>query len=147
MKDPLEEALEKLKPAEMPNDLMARLTALRPQPAKAPLWERLSRKWLLPVVAGACAGVVALTWLRNSDDPKPVTGPQLAHVAPIPFERSDYLVGARDVGVVVAPNQQPYRVIEVEWLEEDTIRASERGPGVRVETKRREIIPVRLEVF
>ena len=145
--DPLEDALEKLKPAEMPNHLMARLTALRPQPAKASLWERLSRRWLLPVAAGACAAVVALTWLRTADDPTPPPRPQLAHVASIPFERNDYLVGARDVGVVVAPNQRPYRMIEVEWLEEDTVRASERGPGLRVETKRREIIPVRLEVF
>jgi hypothetical protein len=66
---------------------------------------------------------------------------------PMPFEREDFLLGARDVGFLVGPNQRPYRVVEIEWLEQDTVRPSAQSPGVRVETKRREVIPVALEIF
>jgi hypothetical protein len=143
MNDPIEEALEKLKPAELPPALMARLTTARPQPAAArgDLW----RRWLLPLATGFCAAASVLAYLYRDEPPS--AAPRLAAAEPLPFERSDYLLGTSDVGVIVAPNQRPYRIMQIEWMEQDTIRASLSGPAIRVETKRREVIPVALEIF
>jgi hypothetical protein len=143
VKDPIEDALEKMKPAEMPDALMARLTAARPQPKErsASVW----RRWLLPLATAGCAAAAALAILKHTENPPtPVT---VATAEPLPFERNDYLVGVRDVGLMVAPNQRPYRVMEVEWLESNTVRANERGPAIRFDTKRRDVVPVALEIF
>src|SRR5688500_15375018 len=123
----------------MPPELMARLTAARAQVvAKEPASGGFWRRWLLPLAAGSCAAAVALVFLKRQDPPKPVH-PAIAASEPLPFEREDFLVGARDVGVLVGPNQRPYRVVEIEWLEHDTVRPSALGPAVRVETTRREV--------
>ena len=147
MKDPIEEALERLKPEEMSPDLMARLTGVRSRVVEAAsprgtFW----RRWLIPIAAGGCAAAIALTFLKRHEPSTPVH-PVMAASAPLPFERQDFLIGTRDVGMLVAPNQRPYRVVEIEWLEQDTVRPSERGPAVLVETTRREVIPVALEIF
>src|SRR5690242_17814118 len=113
-----------MKPAEMPDALMARLTAARPQPKEKSrgIW----RRWLLPLATAGCAAAAALAILKDTEK-QPVPAP-IAAAEPMPFERNDYLVGVRDVGLMVAPNQRPYRVMEVEWLESNTVRANERGP-------------------
>ncbi len=146
MKDPIENALEKMKPADLPPALMARLTAARPQaplPATGGV-AMLFRRWLLPLVAGACASVATIAFLQKSGDPVPTS---LSAALPLPMEHHDYLLTARDVGVVVAPDKRPFRIVEVEWLEQDTVRSSAGGAGIRVETKRREVIPVALDIY
>jgi hypothetical protein len=147
VKDPIEEALKKLTPDEMPPELMARLTAARsqlvePSAKRGGFWQR----WFLPLAAGGCAALVAFTWLKEqepSTSPKPLANA----AAPLPFERQDFLVGAREMGVLVGPNMRPYRVMELEWMEQDTVRPNERGPAVLVQTTRREVIPVAMEIF
>lgn len=147
MKDPLEEALKGMRPAEMPPQLMARLTAARPQPA-AKRAEGLWRRWFLPLATAGCAGAAALAFLQSTEGPQLPAAPPAAMIAEaLPFERHEFLVGSREVGVFVAPNQRAYRVMEIEWLEQDTIRAGQSGPAVRVETTRRDIVPVALEIF
>ena len=146
MKDPIEEALEKMRPAELPGALMARLTAARPQPGperkRAGIW----RRWLLPLATAGCAAALALMFLRKMDDPQ--TPPiAVAKAEPLPFERNDILLGTRDVGVMVGPNERPYRVMVVDWLEQDTVRAAINGPGIRMDTKRRDVVPLALEIF
>jgi hypothetical protein len=147
VKDPIEEALEKLVPDEMPADLMARLTAARSQVAGTPskeagFWQR----WVLPLAAGGCAALIAFFWLKQN--PLPAARISTASsTAPMPFERQDILLGTREVGTLVAPDQRPYRVMEIQWLEQDTVQPNGRGPAVLVETTRREIIPVALEIF
>jgi hypothetical protein len=64
-----------------------------------------------------------------------------------PYERNDFLVGLRDGGVMVAPDHKPYRIMEVDWSEEDTMRTKPDGSAVRVQTRRRAVVPVPLEVF
>ena len=146
MKDPIEEALEKMKPAELPDALLARLTAARPQPKPEKERGGIWRRWLLPLATAGCAAALALTVLRQFDDPQeqPTT---VAKAEPLPFERNDILLGTRDVGVMVGPNQRPYRVMVVDWLEQDTVRAAVDGPGIRMDTKRRDVVPVALEIF
>jgi len=142
MKDPIEEALEKLEPAPVSSPLMARLTAARPQKREhARFWTR----WLLPLASAACAGMLALTYLSDRDQPAKQRA--IAIAEPLPFARNDYLVGTREIGMFVAPDQRPYRVMEIEWLEQDTIASSLRGPAILMQTTRREVIPVALEIF
>jgi hypothetical protein len=88
---------------------------------------------------------LALTYL--SDGNKPAKQRAIATAEPLPFARNDYLVGTREIGMFVAPDQRPYRVMEIEWLEQDTIASSLRGPAILMQTKRREVIPVALEIF
>ena len=56
-------------------------------------------------------------------------------------------MSARPVGIVVAPNQQPYRIMDVEWLEYQTVRESANGPVLHTATTRRDVIPVALELY
>ena len=143
--DSIEKALAELKPAELPPQLMARLTAARPQAAKAEPrgLGALLLRWLLPLGVGACAAVAVLTFLQH-DAVKPAVAKRNA---PMPFESEERLVSARDMGVVNAPGNRPFRLVEVEWLVSDTVRPRESGPAVRVETTRREVIPVALEIY
>jgi hypothetical protein len=146
MNDPIEEALKRMKPSDMPDGLMARLTAARPQPAekKPAFWLR----WLMPLAAGATAAVMATMWLRHEPAVEKDAQPMIAAAkTSIPVERNDYLVAAREVGIVNVPNQTPFRVVEVEWLEQSTIRTAADGPAIRVETKRKDVVPVALEIF
>ncbi len=135
-----------MKPAELPDALLARLTAARPQPKPEKERGGIWRRWLLPLATAGCAAALALTVLRQFDDPQeqPTT---VAKAEPLPFERNDILLGTRDVGVMVGPNQRPYRVMVVDWLEQDTVRAAVDGPGIRMDTKRRDVVPVALEIF
>lgn len=152
-KDPFEEALQRMRPVEMPAHLMARLTAARPQARKQterPAWMGVLFRWLLPVAAGACVAVATFFWLER-DRPTVDSRGTVVAVAPeqeaLPMESADYFVGARPVGIVVAPNQRPYRVMEVEWIEHDTVPTGADGAALHTATRRRDVVPVALEIY
>lgn len=151
--DPFEEALKAIRPAELPSHLMARLTAGRPQgPEKAgqPGWSAALHRWLPPLATGACVAVATFFWLEGNHfsvgthRPVATVGPG-AEVTPV--ESGDYLVDARPVGTVVAPDQRAYRLMEVEWIEYETVRKGADGPDLHTATTRRDIIPVALDVY
>jgi hypothetical protein len=149
--DRVEEALKKLQPSELPPHLMARLTAARPQAAQQDSeagWRGIIFRWLLPLAASACVAVVTFFFLERN---RPAAGPDHADVAieqePQRVESQEFLVAARPVGIVVAPNQRPYRIMDVEWLEYETVRAGADGPLLHTATKRRDVVPVALEVY
>ncbi|MEO6740176.1 MAG: hypothetical protein ABIP20_07985 [Chthoniobacteraceae bacterium] len=151
--DPIEDALRKLRPAELEDSFMARLTATRSQvnsPEKKSAWRELLLRWLLPI--GTSAGVAVSTFAllehhrANVGHGNAPAGTASAD-APMPVESQDYLVSARPVGIVVAPNQQPYRIVDVEWLEHDTVRAGAGGSTLHIATTRRDVIPVALEIY
>jgi hypothetical protein len=52
-----------------------------PEPARATLGSWIRRWWFVPVTAGACAAVAAVTLLRESVPPTPA--PQVAKVDPL----------------------------------------------------------------
>ncbi len=165
MSDPIEDALSRMKPAELSPELMARLTAARarvaPQEEKSrgrSAWSIFVTRWLLPAV-GCAAVAVATVAVLNSDHPgqqpqiladNPVP-PSMTlppgQDGPLPFDIEDRLVGAREVGLVVAPNQRPIRIMEFDWLQSDTLKPGDGGSAVRVETTRRQVVPVSLEVY
>jgi negative regulator of sigma E activity len=150
--DPIEDALRKLRPAEFESALMARLSAARPCKEtlqKKSAWREVLLRWLLPLATSACVAIATFLFLEHNRTPdthesKP-DGTALADAPPV--ESQDYLVSARPVGIVVAPNQQPYRIMDVQWLEYETVRASANGPALHTATTRRDVIPIALELY
>jgi len=151
--NPIEDALGKLRPAELDPALMARLSAARPRretQGQKSAWSGMLLRWLLPLAASACVAWMTFFLLEhnradnaNGAEPKDVA----SAAAPLPVESQDYLVSARPVGIIVAPNQQPYRLMDVEWLEYQTVRAGANGPALHTATTRRDVIPVALELY
>ncbi len=151
--DPIEDALQKLRPSEIEPSLMARLSAARPRneaPEKISAWREVLLRWLLPVATSACVavGTFAVLERRRAHEPRDTPGSGGASAgSPVPVESQDYLVSARPIGIVVAPNQQPYRIMDVEWLEHETVRTDADGRAHHTATTRREVIPVALEIY
>lgn len=167
MNDPIEDALSRMKPAEMPSSLMARLTAARSQVAAQPkaaasaksAWLNFLNHWVLPASVCAAVAVATVAWLDSgkppgggtgliAGDPKPQpkTGNQ-PNVSGLPFESEERLVAAREMGIVAPPHQRPFRVMELEWVQADTLQPGTDGSAVRVETTRRQVVPVALEIY
>ncbi|MEK0449243.1 MAG: hypothetical protein RL088_1511 [Verrucomicrobiota bacterium] len=153
-KDPVEILLERMRPADLNNDLMARLTAARGTIAPARShWFGGILRWLTPV--GAVAAVALLTVkVLDSGTAGTAVKPQSAGVATTPVATKtmpvlvqDNMLKAREMGVIVGPNRQPYQVMEYQWVESETIVPGSNAPAVRVETTRRHIVPVELEVY
>ena len=113
--DPIEQALQKMRPAELPAHLMARLTAARPQAqakTERQTWGGVLLRWLLPVAAGACVAVATFFWLEKNRSSAGAATVAAHDQASLPMESEDYFVGARPVGIVVAPNQRPFEPAE-----------------------------------
>jgi hypothetical protein len=150
---PIEDALQKLRPAALEPSLMARLSAARQRsktPPQKSAWRELLLRWLLPVATSACVAVITFSLLeRNRSHEARDAGAKTAASAdaPAPVESRDYLVSARPVGIIVAPNQQPYRIMDVEWLEHETVRAGSDDRARHTATTRRDVIPVALEIY
>ena len=145
----IEEALKRLQPDAMPPHLMARLTAARPQ-ATASAWRGVIVRWLLPIAASACVAAGTFFWLESNRRPAGESDTAAAAQSrqrSVPVESEDYLLAARPVGIVVAPDQRPYRIVEVEWLEHQTVRGSEGGPALHTATTRRDVVPVAMQLY
>jgi hypothetical protein len=149
--DPVETLLARMKPAEMSNDLMARLTAVRSKIAPAPKsrFEFFTR-FFIPAATVACVAVLTVKFLDGGVQ-KPTNA--LAAAAPTPSQNTmpvvvqDNMLQAREMGVMVGPNRQPYRVMEYQWVESEIIMPGANVPPVRLETTRRQIVPVQIEVY
>lgn len=147
--DPFERALEKLRPKELESTLMARLTAARPHSESAERkssWRELLLRWLLPITASACVAVATFIFLERSRSNNAQAKTATA-TGPLPVESQDYLLSAQPVGMVVGPNQRPYRIMDVQWLEYETVRTGEDGPALHTATTRRDVIPVAMEIY
>ncbi len=136
-----------MKPAPMSNDLMARLTAARPTeaPKRSRTWQLLSR-WVLPASAAACAAFITVKVLDFSHEKKPTAAPKVATKS-LPVVVQDHMLQAREMGVMVGPNRQPYKVMEYQWTEAETILSGPNVPSVRLETTHRQIVPEAIEIY
>ena len=73
--------------------------------------------------------------------------------------RTNRLLGVIAFSVAVAltsvvlnaasPRELPtkWQVPPGDWLEQETVRATANGPAIRMDTKRRDVVPVALEIF
>ncbi len=162
--DPIADALYKLRPAALESPLMVRLTAARPRGAELRervSWREVLLRWLMPAATGACAAVVVFAILENRrmrDVQNPVErrgalvgeGAMSAGVEAgdlLPVESADYLLSVRPMGIMVAPDHRPYRIMDVEWIEHETVRMCADGTEFHTATVRRDVIPVALELY
>lgn len=150
--DRVEEALRGLCPAPLDASLMATLSAARPRARTARQrvrWGEEVKRWLAPLAASACVAVITFSWLEGPPA-NPITARSNAHadrLSAIPVESQNYLVSAKPIGIFVAPDQKPYQMIDVEWLEHEAVRVSEEGPAIHTATTRRRVLPVALEIY
>ena len=147
----MEILLARMKPAPMNNDLMARLTAARPTtaPKRSSAWSFLGR-WAFAAGAVACAAVVTVKVLDSTTTTAKniaAGNPEKTAAKNMPVIVQDNMLQAREMGVMMGPNRQPYQVMEYQWVESETLVPGTNVPSVRLETTRRQIVPVRLEVY
>lgn len=146
--DPVEKLLAGMAPASLGNDLMARLTAARPSaaPARSRVRDIIIR-WLVPSAAVACVALVTVKFLDATPQvPTPVAVASSPAKA-MPMMVENHLTQAREMGVMVGPNRQPYQMMEYQWVEAETIVPGSNAPAIRLETTRRQIVPIQLEVY
>jgi len=164
MNDPIEDALSRMKPAELQPDLMARLTAARARVtgeaekseagAGRSKWGSWLLHWLVP--AGVCATAAVATVMvleshHRGGGEMPLIADNSGHGNPangaLPFESENRLVAAQELGIMNSPNQRPFRLMQVDWVQADTLQPADGGKAVRVETHRRQVVPVALEIY
>ena len=146
--DPVEKLLAGMTPASLSNDLMARLTAARPSaaPARSRVRDIIIR-WLVPSTAVACVALVTVKFLDATPQvPAPIAVASSPAKA-MPMMVENHLTQARDMGIMVGPNRQPYQMMEYQWVEAETIVPGSNAPAIRLETTRRQIVPIQLEVY
>jgi len=157
--DLLQRELERLQPSAPKAALMQRLRAARLQvrvavvQRESTLGDRLSRWfaewWCLP--AGATAVAVGGLILSLREAALTSTGPALAAQAVrhtyTPEKVDNYLVEARDLGVFVGSDNQPYKLVRATWVDEANYRGDDGATRMLVTNSREQLIPVALEVY
>jgi hypothetical protein len=133
MNDPFEEKLRALRPAAMPAGLQERL-ARPPEPAA----RRPDRRILwITFAAAAAACVTAALFLHSSPSPATPGGtPQLV------AERSQRVTSVRPLSVVTDETKRAWRLVEVQWVEEDTLVAADQPSAVQLQDHYRTVVPV-----
>ena len=153
----LEADLQRLKPAEAPPAVMARLVVATESSARPPLelpkreaslWELWSPllRWLAP--AAAVLGVVFLAVTRSTTAPKSPIVPAMSNS---PLKADDVqlarqLVGAFDA-VAELPGGETVRFRCHEWTDQMTLRDAARGIEVVQSTPSFEVVRVRFETY
>ena len=156
----LEAELRRLKPAQPPEEFLARLVAARPGlPApRETRWSAFSRcgdwwrllRWLAPGVA-AVAAFVALWAVRVADPTPGRQGPTVAARAKGMLKADDVLIDRHLVAtydaVAQLPGGEPVRFRCREWADGVVWRDTARGVEIEQRTPRLEIVPVRFETY
>jgi hypothetical protein len=137
--DPIEQRLQRMLPAPVPNEVMARLIAARPQPASA---RRLRWLWFPGLTAAACA----LAMMLRPPAAPPTPAEPVARVF-VPVTQTNYLVRADDLGVFAEDTPNPFRLVRTVWVDDETYRGTDGASHLRVTRPREEIIPISLKTY
>ena len=133
----IERELERLTPAAPSEALLARLR----QPPSARCKIVRFPRWL-PLAAAACALVLLL--LRQGAPP-PAAVPSLAGIETFqPVETDQFLVSARDLGVVELEPGRPFRLVHCVWADRETFRSERGASQLEVRQDREQIVPLAL---
>lgn len=136
MNDPFEEQLRALRPAAMPAALRERLAAPPPsarRPDRRILWLTFAT---FATAAAAC--VTAALFINPSRPPGPTAGP----IPQLAAERSQRVTSVRPLSVVTDESNRTWRLVEVEWVEEDTLVAAGQPSAVQLQDHYRTVVPV-----
>jgi len=144
MNDDLEQRLARLRPADLPQDLQARLA----EPA------RKTARWLpLMVTLGVAVGCVLLFFSRVSLKPVEEVPASFSQEGPsdfrvfLPVSNKSTLVSLEDIAVISPDPAVPVRLMRATWLDDITYRGDDGRSTFRREEPRAEIIPVMLETY
>lgn len=110
--------------------------------------EWLPTRWVFPLAAAACFVVTGLAaFLHSQKVPAPPhETPAFSAQIFTPVETNSKLVAARDLGVFVADNDKPYRLIETTWVENETSR-SDNGAELLTTQTRSELVPIPMKIY
>lgn len=135
MNDDFEHKLRSLKPGTLPPDFAA---LLEHPPALPPSRRPRVIVWLSLAAAAAAACVMLLLSSGNSPVP-PVTAaaPRFAGESAAPR-----VTTVRPVSVITDAAQRHWKLLEVDWVEEDTIVFASQPVTVHLQDRHRAIVPV-----
>jgi hypothetical protein len=134
MNDPFEEQLRALRPAVMPAGLRDRLADPPQTSAK-----RQDRRILWITFATAAAACVTAALFLNPSRPPETT---VATTPQFAAERSQRVTSVRPISVVTDESNRAWRLVEVVWVEEDTLVATDQPTAVQLQDHYRTVVPV-----
>lgn len=141
MNDSFEDRLRALQPGCLPPELAARLD--RPPPAS--VTPARIRSLRLLVTAGAAAALALAArhaLLPPPDGPAPADPAAAAQTPAFAGQRSTEITGVRPLAVITDESNRPWKLVEVNWVEEDTYVFSARPAVVRTQDRYRTVVPV-----
>ena len=159
--DELEQRLQRMPPAPLPNDLMARLIAARPHPAALPPPLPETGGWLefwfggfggvaVLAVFGVLSMIVAGYIQKRAATPAvplaAVPAPQPTRIF-LPVAENNYLVRADDLGVFARESPNPFRLVRCVWVDDATFHGTDGTSNLRVTRPREQIVPLSLATY
>jgi len=151
--------LQRLKPAEPPPALMARLAAVAETPAgppreiptrRASLWDVLAPwlRWFAPAMTAVVVALVVWRWPHSATTPEGALAPAPTTTAlkPDDVQLDRRLVGAFDA-LAQLPGGEMVRFRCHEWTDRMVLRDAARGIEVVQSTPSFEVLPVRFETY
>ena len=134
MNDSFEEKLRAMKLGELPESLRQRLSE-RPLPRDAS--HRNVMRIAFGLAAAACVTfVVSRLASPSSSLPPGVPVPSFA------ADREQRITGLRSLAVVTDESNQRWKLVEVNWVDEQTLVSTQQALTVQLQNHRRAVVPV-----
>jgi hypothetical protein len=134
MNDSFEEKLRALKPGALPEPLRQRLSAPPVRRSSA------SRRIVYAAFGLAAAACLALMLSRlGKEGPLPPASSSMPSFA---VDREQRVTGLRSLAVVTDESNQRWKLVEVNWVEEQTLVSASEPLTVQLQNHHRAVVPV-----
>lgn len=131
MNDPFEEQLRALRPGKLPEALRGALDLPpSPHPGRRVVWVAFA------TAAAACLAI--LLWKANAPSPSGT----LATAPVFAGQRSSRVTEVRPLSVITDGSNQVWKMMEVNWVEEDTLVSATHPVAAQKQDHYRTLIPV-----
>ncbi len=134
MNDPFEEKLRAMRPGELPESLRQRLSG-------APLSRAASNGKVMRIAFGLAAAA-CVTFVISRFSPPSTSLPPGAPVPSFAADREQRVTGLRSLAVVTDESNQRWKLVEVNWVEEQTLVSTTQALTVQLQNHRRAVVPV-----
>lgn len=133
MNDPFEEKLRSLKPGVLPGPLLQRLS--EPPVRRISITGRAV--WAtLGLAAAACLALM----ISRSGDRVPVPGN--GRIPSFAADREQRVIGMRSLAVVTDESNQRWKLVEVNWVDEETLVSTGQPFAVQLQNRHSAVVPV-----
>lgn len=134
MNDSFEEKLRAMKPGELPESLRQRLSG--------PRWSRAAShgkvmKFAFGLAAAACLALVVSRFV-----PSGTSVPPGSSVPSFAADREQRVTGLRSLAVVTDESNQRWKLVEVNWVEEQTLVSTTQPLTLQLQNHHRAVVPV-----